>query len=74
MQVSSFSGDYLIDCFMLRNQIRNDYSDVSFKAIFSNPEVTKIFHSGDSDVKYLISDFGIVTINMFDTSKAFQFI
>ena len=74
MQLSTTKSDYLIDCFTLRDYARQDDSIISLKAVFSDEKVTKIMHSGDSDLKYLISDFGIVTVNMFDTAHAFQFL
>ena len=73
MQLSTAKSDYLIDCFALRDFVRQDYSEKSLKAVFSDFEITKIMHSADSDLKYLISDFGIVTANVFDTARAFQF-
>ena len=31
-------------------------------------------HGCDSDLKYLVADLGIVTINLIDTARAFAFI
>lgn len=73
MQLSTTKSDYLIDCFTLRDFVRQDDSAMGLKTVFSDEKITKIMHSGDSDLKYLISDFGIVTFNMFDTARAFQF-
>lgn len=58
----------------MREYIRKENSNQGIKAIFSDEKITKVLHSADSDLKYLISDFGIVTINMFDTSKALLFL
>ena len=74
MQLSTFKTDYLVDCFSLREFIRQENPKEGIKAIFSDENITKVLHSADSDLKYLISDFGIVTINMFDTSKALLFL
>ncbi len=31
-------------------------------------------HGCDSDLKYLVADLGIVTVNLFDTARAFAFV
>ena len=41
--------------------------------MFSNPKITKIMHGCDSDLKYLVGDLGIVTVNLIDTARAFTF-
>jgi ribonuclease D len=71
IQLSTLKTDYIIDCFVLRNRIRESHE---FKGVFTNEEITKILHGCDSDIKYLVADLGIVTINLFDTARALSFI
>ena len=40
------------------------------KFIFEDPNIIKIFHSCESDVKLLKSDFDFNIVNLFDTAKA----
>lgn len=42
--------------------------------LFSDPRIVKIFHGSCNDLRYLVSDFGIVTVNLFDTQEAFSYI
>ena len=72
IQLSTISSDYILDCFTLRDEIRSDF--YGLKDIFSDPCIKKILHGCDSDLKYLITDMGIVTINIFDTARAFSFL
>jgi ribonuclease D len=44
------------------------------KNIFSNPEITKIFHGADYDVRSLFRDFGFNIKNLFDTQIASMFL
>ena len=73
IQISTNQSDYIFDTFPLRDQIRADTSPGSLKSIFRDQNVTKIFHGFDADLKFLLSDLEIVTINIFDTGKTFQF-
>ena len=74
IQISTNQSDYIFDAMTLRDKIRTDNSPFSLKSLFRVISITKIFHAFDHDLKYIISDLEIVTINVFDTSKAFLFI
>ena len=74
IQLSTFDSDYIFDCYSLRDAIRQDESSSSLRAIFSDKNVTKIMHGSDTDIKYLVSDLDICTINLFDTARALSFI
>ena len=60
--------------FLLRELIRFDNSANSLRNIFGDANVTKIMHGSANDIKYLVADLGIVTVNLFDTERSFQFI
>ena len=72
IQISTIKSDYILDCFTLRPEIRKDHSGL--KSIFGDPSIKKILHGCDSDLKYLVADMGIVTINIFDTARAFSYL
>jgi ribonuclease D len=44
------------------------------KPIFSNPDIEKIFHGADYDVRSLYRDFKIRINNLFDTELACRFL
>mmetsp|Transcript_8849 Transcript_8849/g.15014 ORF Transcript_8849/g.15014 Transcript_8849/m.15014 type:complete len:90 (+) Transcript_8849:2509-2778(+) len=44
------------------------------RGVFADPGIVKILHGCDTDIKLLISDLHIVTINLFDTARAFTYI
>ncbi|MGD2030294.1 MAG: HRDC domain-containing protein [Desulfobacterales bacterium] len=44
------------------------------KPLFSNPDIKKIFHGADYDVRSLFRDFSIEINNLFDTELAFRFL
>lgn len=46
----------------------------ALKPMFSNPDIRKIFHGSDYDVRSLYRDFGIEIINLFDTQLASRFL
>lgn len=73
IQLSTLKSDYVIDIYALRDRIRRDESIGSLKYQFARADVTKIMHGCDSDLKYLISDLAMPTINLFDTARAFSF-
>lgn len=62
MQISTFSRDYIIDAIALRSEI-----GTSFRNIFANPSIVKVFHGAQSDIQWLQRDFNIFIVNMFDT-------
>ena len=39
---------------------------------FTNPEILKVFHGAEEDIKWLQRDFGIYVVNMFDTHIAMK--
>jgi len=60
---------------ILRKESINDpYEKHTLSGIFSDEKIIKIMHGCDSDLKFLVADLGIVTVNLFDTAKAFSFI
>ena len=71
IQVSTHKSDYIFDCYNLREQIR---SEGDLRQIFASPQIIKIMHGSDTDLKYLVADLNIVTVNLFDTARAFSFI
>ena len=60
--------------FLLRDLIRFDDSANSLRNIFGDASVTKIMHGSANDIKYMIADLGIVTVNLFDTARSYQYI
>ena len=38
--------------------------------IFAHPEILKIFHAGDNDIRIIKRDYGFIFKNIFDTQKA----
>ncbi len=46
----------------------------SLKPLFSNPDIKKIFHGADYDVRSLFRDFTIEINNLFDTELACRFL
>ncbi|KAK6040046.1 3'-5' exonuclease [Cooperia oncophora] len=66
MQISTRTGDYIVDPFPLWNEmhILNDP--------FTNPGILKVFHGGEHDIEWLQRDFGIYVVNMFDTGRAMR--
>ena len=73
IQLSTFNCDFIIDCFYLRDALRSSPT-AGLPVLFSNPGITKILHGCDSDIKYLVADLGIITVNLFDTARAFSFL
>lgn len=74
IQASTTKSDYIFDCFHLRDEIRADDAEGSLRSAFANPKITKIMHGSDTDIKYLVADLGIPTLNHFDTARAFSLI
>uniref|UniRef100_A0A914EAV3 3'-5' exonuclease domain-containing protein n=1 Tax=Acrobeloides nanus TaxID=290746 RepID=A0A914EAV3_9BILA len=64
IQISTRTVDYIIDPIPLRSQIR------TLNEPFENPNIVKVFHGGDNDIKWLSQAFEIRVSNMFDTWKA----
>jgi exosome complex exonuclease RRP6 len=74
IQLSTIHSDYIIDCFMLRDTLRSENGELSIRTIFANEKIVKIMHGCDTDLKYLVADFGVTTANVFDTARGFSFL
>ena len=64
IQISSQDKVYLIDTLKLRKEL------IKLRPIFFNKNIVKIFHGSHNDTQWLLRDFGIVCINVFDTQIA----
>ena len=71
IQISTHKTDYIFDCFMLRNHMREDRGLAN---IFGDSEVLKILHGCDSDLKYIIADLKMVMVNLFDTARGMAYV
>ena len=67
LQLSTNDKDYIFDSLQLRDKIGAS----PLKQIFEDPAVVKIFHGSETDLQLLASDLGIITVNVFDTARAF---
>uniref|UniRef100_A0A7S3UEL9 HRDC domain-containing protein n=1 Tax=Picocystis salinarum TaxID=88271 RepID=A0A7S3UEL9_9CHLO len=65
MQVSTRQEDFVVDTLALREHIGN-----TLGTIFSDESVVKVMHGANHDIKWLQRDFGMYTINLFDTGIA----
>eukprot|EP00958_Prasinococcus_capsulatus_P003486 scaffold318_cov396-Prasinococcus_capsulatus_cf.AAC.9 len=65
MQLSTRDEDFVIDTIALRRSLGR-----ALGPVFVDKGCLKIFHGGDSDVRWLQRDFGIYVVNMFDTGRA----
>ena len=63
MQISTATRDFVVD--VLVPEVRQELQLLN--EVFTNPEIVKIFHGADWDIKWLQRDFGIFVVNMFDT-------
>ena len=63
MQISTASRDFVVD--VLVPEVRQEMQILNES--FTDPEVVKLFHGADWDIKWLQRDFGIYVVNMFDT-------
>ena len=66
MQVSTGEADFIVDTLELRSDLHR------LNEVTTNPNICKVFHGGQSDVKWLQKDFGIYLVNIFDTFFAAQ--
>ena len=66
IQISSFKKTYVVDTLKLYSLIKKYLGE-----IFENENIVKIFHSCDNDIFWILSNFDIKTINIYDTSRAF---
>lgn len=69
LSIATKDSVYIIDALVLRDSI----SDV-LGSIFSNPNIIKVFHDAANDVLRLQRDFGLYTVNCFDTYFAAKFL
>jgi len=67
--MSTHTTDYIVDALLLRKE-----GCKALVPIFAHPAVIKIFHGSDTDIQLLVADLAIVTINIFDTARAYQFL
>lgn len=65
IQIATEQTDYLIDALALWLCI-----PTLLGPIFANDTILKVVHGGSSDVVWLLRDFGIRLVNIFDTEKA----
>jgi len=63
MQLSTPVKDYIVDTIVLRDKLN------MLNLSFADPNVLKVFHGSDSDIKWLQRDFGLYVVNMIDTYK-----
>ncbi|KII62761.1 Exosome complex exonuclease RRP6 [Thelohanellus kitauei] len=64
LQISSRSCDYIIDTIELHDHVH------VLNKIFSDPNILKIGHAVDQDIKWLQRDFNVFVVNLFDTMLA----
>ena len=75
LQISTYKTDYIFDCFLIRELIRQQKDEPNtLTSIFNDPKIIKILHGSDTDLKMLMSDFYIATVNVFDTMRVFNYI
>lgn len=67
IQLSSFEEAFVIDCLKLNCHLIEN----CIKIIFEDDNIVKVFHSFDSDLTFLASNYNIYPKNVFDTSKAY---
>jgi ribonuclease D len=67
IQMTTRHGNYIVDPLMVK--------ELSVLGpIFSNPDIQKVFHGADYDVRSLFRDFNICVANLFDTQIACRFL
>ena len=67
IQLSNGHEDFIIDAVALKSRIPS-----TLGPLFTDPNILKIVHGGGSDALWLLRDFGIRLINIFDTEKCCQ--
>lgn len=65
IQISTRTKGFVVDVLALRTHIY-----AVLVRIFHDAEIVKVFHSAPSDDKWLERDFGLYTVNLFDTCFA----
>ena len=66
-QISTWCQDFVIDPFILRQLIRNE-----LKTVLENPEILKIVHGADYDLKLLQKEWKIFVFPAIDTQLVYQ--
>jgi len=64
MQLSTREEDFIVDTLKLRDELH------VLNQVFTNPSIVKVLHGSDSDIGWLMRDFGLYIVNMFDTGQA----
>lgn len=64
MQISTRDQDYLVDTIALRDDLQ------VLNEVFTNPQITKIFHGAFMDIIWLQRDLGLYIVSLFDTFHA----
>ncbi len=67
LQIAAESTSYVIDPLALK-----DLS--ALRPVFSNPQIRKVFHGADYDIRSLYRDFQLEVENLFDTHLACKFL
>ena len=67
LQIATESTSYVIDSLALR-----DLS--ALRPVLSNPQIRKVFHGADYDIRSLYRDFQLEVENLFDTHLACKFL
>lgn len=64
MQISTRRKDFIVDTLVLRDVLH------VLNEIFTDPNILKVLHGADMDIGWLMRDFGLYIVNMFDTGQA----
>ena len=67
VQMATEKSTFVVDTLQVKNLS-------PLKPLFSNPDIKKIFHGADYDVRSLFRDFNIEINNLFDTELACRFL
>ena len=66
IQISTFKKSYVVDSLKLHNLIKKYLG-----SIFEDENILKVFHGCNNDLAWILSNFEIKTINIYDTSESF---
>ncbi|KAG9023935.1 exosome nuclease subunit [Tulasnella sp. JGI-2019a] len=64
MQISTRDEDFVVDTLALREELE------VLNEVFANPNIIKVFHGAEMDIKWLQQDFNLYIVNLFDTFHA----
>lgn len=64
MQISTRHDDFVVDTLALRDELE------VLNEVFTDPQIVKVFHGAESDIKWLQQDFNLYVVNLFDTYHA----